>query len=213
MATMNLNKEEKIEESSSMKKYKFTFLIYFLFVCIITFSFLYLFGLVPEEFKVVVGRFQGKEYTGSLTGEAPVKIQIPNIGVDAEVYNPATTSINVLDNYLLKGAVHYPGSALLGGEGNVFIFGHSTCFAIVNNQAFKTFNNLKKLKQGDIINVYSDKSNYIYKVSSVKLVGAEEELIQFNNSGKKLTISTCNTFGAKSERYVVEAVFSNKVSI
>lgn len=189
------------------------FSVIFLMVCMLTFSFLYLFGLVPDEFKTVVGRFQGKEYTGNQIGEAPLKIQIPKIGVDADIYNPATTSVSVLDNYLLKGAVHYPGSALLGGEGNVFIFGHSTGFIVVNNQAFKTFNHLKDLKQGDIINVFSDKNIFVYKVNNVKLVGAEKELIEFNTTGKKLTLSTCNTFGAKSERYIVEADFVSKTSI
>ena len=208
---MDLKNKEK---EPFLKKYKInSFSVIFLLVCILTFSFLYLFGLVPDEFKTIVGRFQEKEYTGNKIGEAPLKIQISKIGVDAEIYNPSTTSVSVLDSYLLKGAVHYPGSALLGGEGNVFIFGHSTGFKIVNNQAFKTFNNLKGLSEGDIINVYSDKNNFIYKVSSVKLVGAEEELIKFDTTGKKLTLSTCNTFGAKSERYVVEANFVNKTDI
>jgi len=211
---MNQIKDSKNNEKGSfLRKHWVAFLGNFLFVCVLTFSFLYLFGLVPDEFKIVVGRFQGKEYTGNQTGEVPLKIEIPKIGVSAEVYNPATTTVSVLDDYLLKGAVHYPGSALLGGNGNVFIFGHSTGFIVVNNQAFKTFNNLKSLKVGDLINVYSDKNDFVYKVSSVKLVSAEKELVEFNSSGQKLTLSTCNTFGAKAERYVVEADFVNKTSI
>jgi LPXTG-site transpeptidase (sortase) family protein len=200
-------KDNNKKKGQFLEKHNIIFSSIFLIVCVLTFSFLYLFDLVPDEFKTVVGRFQGKEYTGNQVGEAPLKIQIPKIGVNAEVYNPATTTVSILDNYLLKGAVHYPGSSLLGGEGNVFIFGHSTGFAIVNNQAFKTFNNLKNLKQGDLINVSSDKNVFVYKVLSVKLIGAEKELIEFNTTGKKLTLSTCNTFGAKSERYVVEADF------
>jgi sortase (surface protein transpeptidase) len=30
-------------------------------------------------------------------------------------------------------------------------------------------------------------------------------LVEFDNNKNMLTLSTCNTFGAKSERYVVEA--------
>ena len=208
-----IKNENNKKNSQILKKHSVVSSFIFLVVCIITFSFLYLFGLVPDEFKTVVGRFQEKEYTGNQDGEVPLKIQIPKIGVNAEVYNPATTTVSILDNYLLKGAVHYPGSSLLGGEGNVFIFGHSTGFIVVNNQAFKTFNNLKNLKQGDLINVFSDKNIFVYKVSSVKLTGAEKELIEFNTTLNKLTLSTCNTFGAKSERYVVEADFVNKSSI
>jgi LPXTG-site transpeptidase (sortase) family protein len=176
----------------------------------ITFSILYLFGLVPDSLKTIIGREPVVESKGNRTGELPLSIKIPIIGVDAQVYNPATTSVEVLDGFLLKGAVRYPGSGLLGGNGNIFIFGHNTGLPIVNNQAFKTFNGLKNLKAGDLIHLYSQNTEYIYKVLNVKMVGADKALVEFNTKSEMLTISTCNNFGAKSDRYVVESEFVSK---
>ncbi|MEI8124060.1 MAG: sortase [bacterium] len=207
---MDLDKNKKIHRKWFADKKKLLFGLDFILVLIITFSTLYLFDLVPEEFKNVIGRYpdgNSKELGGR--GEMPLSIKIPSIGVDSQIYNPTSTDVNILDSYLLKGAVRYPGSALLGTSGNVFLFGHSTGFKIVNNQAFKTFNGLKNLKAGDLISVFSDKNEYVYKVLTVKLEGADEALVKFDSTGKKLTLSTCNTFGAKSERYVVESELLN----
>jgi len=207
---MDLDKNKKIHRKWFADKKKLLFGLDFILVLIITFSTLYLFDLVPEEFKNVIGRYpdgNSKELGGR--GEMPLSIKIPSIGVDSQIYNPTSTDVNILDSYLLKGAVRYPGSALLGTSGNVFLFGHSTGFKIVNNQAFKTFNGLKNLKMGDLISVFSDKNEYTYKVLNVKLEGVDEALVKFDVTGKKLTLSTCNTFGAKSERYVVESELFN----
>lgn len=191
---------------------KFSFLLNFFVISMITFSILYMFGLVPEEFKMTFGRYTTKESL-NIKGELPLSIKISKIGVDSQIYNPESTDIKILDDFLLKGVVRYPGSGLLGGEGNVFLFGHSTGLKIVNNQAFKSFNGLKNLKEGDSISIFSDKNEYIYKVLSVKLEGADKALVTFNTTNKKLTLSTCNTFGAKSERYVVEAEFDKTISL
>ncbi len=203
-----LNKKVGIRET--IFKHKILFFVYLMVILIMTISVLYLFNLVPEAFKSIVGREPVAESKGNRIGELPLNIKIPVIGVDAQVYNPATTSVEVLDNYLLKGAVRYPGSGLLGGDGNIFIFGHNTGIPIVNNQAFKTFNGIKNLKAGDLIQVFSDKYEYDYKVTSLKMVGADKALVEFNTKSEMLTISTCNNFGAKSDRYVVESVFVSK---
>jgi LPXTG-site transpeptidase (sortase) family protein len=81
---------------------------------------------------------------------------------------------------------------------------------MVNNQAYKTFNGLEKMKKGDLIYVFSEKNEYIYKVSNVKLVDATKTLVEFNTNNKMLTLSTCDNFGAKTDRYVAEAEFVSK---
>jgi len=189
------------------------FFIYLFIILTITFSTLYLFGLVPEQFKSIIGREPGQDFKGNQIGELPMSIRIPAIGTDAQIYNPATTSISVLNDYLLKGAVRYPGSGILGGYGNIFIFGHSTGFKLINNQAFKTFNGLQNLKKNDFISIFSDKNEYIYQVISVEKVSANKALVEFNTKSKMLTISTCDNFGAKSDRYVVESEFLRKRSL
>jgi LPXTG-site transpeptidase (sortase) family protein len=203
-------KQEKKGIVNFIVENKGYFFVNFFIVLTITFSILYLFGLVPESLKTIVGRDSTNELR---TGELPITIKIPAINVDSQVYSPATTSSEILNDYLLKGAVRYPGSGLLGGKGNIFIFGHSTGIKVVNNQAFKTFNGLRNLKEGDLIYVYSEKYEYIYKVTSVKMESSEKALVAFNTKSKILTISTCSHFGEKSNRDVVESEFVSKKSI
>ena len=189
-----------------IKHRKWPFFIDFFVVCFVTFGILYMFGLVPSELKMSFGRYPDKEIVDKKNAEVPLSIKIPVIGVDAQIYNPESTSTEVLDSFLAKGAVRYPGSGLLG-YGNIFIFGHNSRLAVVNNQAYKTFNGLKDLKTGDMIYVASDKNEFVFKVSSVKMEGADKALVTFDSGANRLTLSTCNTFGAKSDRYVVEAEF------
>ena len=200
-----------------LKKSQAKFIWYFGVIFIMAFALLYSAGLVPESIKVNNGdsfrvlwdKSQRDAISNQLNQavvavEKPNRIVISKIGVDATVANPNTTNVTTLDEYLKEGAVRYPDSGLLGA-GNMFIFGHSTSIAVVHNQAYKTFNGLKDLKSGDLVKVYGETRTYIYRVTSVTLVDQNKALVEFGNSKNMLTLSTCNTFGAKSERYVVEA--------
>lgn len=138
-------------------------------------------------------------------GQAPVKIEIPKVGIEASVENPETTDIAALDDALLSGTVRYPTSARLGEEGNVVIFGHSSRLPVVHNQAFKAFNDIEKLVPGDAVIVTGETHRYIYAVETVVQADAETDLIPLEVEGSKLTLSTCDTFRAKSARFVVTA--------
>lgn len=140
------------------------------------------------------------------TVEAPMRVVAKAVGVDATVENPASTEIAVLDEALLRGAVRYPTSAMLGTNGTVLLFGHSTSLPVVRNQAYKTFDGIQKLKDGEIISVYSGATEYRYAVTGVRLANAEEDVVELPTNGKFLTLVTCNTsFANKSSRYVVTA--------
>jgi LPXTG-site transpeptidase (sortase) family protein len=136
----------------------------------------------------------------------PQRIVIRKIGVDSSVRNPTVATNAVLNDFLLKGAVRYPGSGTLG-KGNIFLFGHSTGLALVNNQAYKTFNNLKNLNPEDEIVVQSENRDYVYKVTSTALVDSDKALVDFTTTKNMLTLSTCNVFGEKQERFIVQALF------
>jgi len=138
-------------------------------------------------------------------GQMPKKIEIPKVGIEASVENPETTDIAALDEALLSGTVRYPTSARLGEDGNVVIFGHSSHLPVVHNQAFKAFNDIEKLVEGDAIIVTAEKYRYIYAVETVVEADAETDLIPLQVEGSKLTLSTCDTFRAKSARFVVTA--------
>lgn len=139
--------------------------------------------------------------------ETPTRIAVSKLGLDVSVANPETTDIAALDALLLSGSVRYPTSAKLGEDGNVVLFGHSSYLPVVGNKAFKAFNDIQKLAQGDTINVYSDTMVYTYSVRSVAKESAENAAIALSVSGRVLTLATCDSFGKKSDRFVVTAEF------
>lgn len=141
------------------------------------------------------------------TDTRPVRIVIDAIDLDDSINTPASNDVQTLDEALLTGVVHYPGSANLSDSGNVFLFGHSTGFRVVQNQAFKAFNDLKHLKENDLVRVQSLSREYVYRVTSVSLVSADDAFVNLSRTGRTLTLATCNVFGAKEERYVVTAEF------
>jgi len=142
------------------------------------------------------------------TVELPMKIEIPILGSSANIANPTTLDIATLDNELLKGAVRYPTSAKLGETGNVVLFGHSSYLPVVGNHAYKTFNGIQKLVAGDVVTVYSSDTAYTYRVTSVAKESANaNSAIPLSVIGKMLTLVTCDSFGAKTDRFVVTADF------
>ena len=73
---------------------------------------------------------------------------------------------------------------------------------------YRAFNRISELKEGDSISVFGGGKEYKYKVSKVRQTDASEEVIDLSpKNGTRLTLSTCDTFGKKSARWVVEADF------
>lgn len=189
------------------------FLSYFIAIFVVVGVGLYLFGLVPSEL-VSKNENTTNQLNSSLSEDTiatnilPTRIVISSVGIDTVVNHPNSQDVAVLDQSLLSGAVYYPGSGSIG-HGNALIFGHSTGLSVVRNQAFKAFNNLKKVVAGDEIRVLGDDGSvYVYIAISTELVNDDSALIEFDTSEKMITLSTCNTFGKKEERHVVKAVFN-----
>ena len=145
--------------------------------------------------------------------ELPTKIAIPAIGLSARIANPTTTDVATLDRALLTGAVRYPTSARLGESGNIVLFGHSSYLPVVGNQAYKTFNGIQKLVTDDVITVYSSGTAYTYRVRNVEIKNTTIDGIPLLTTGRVLMLVTCNSFGAKEDRFVVTADFVERHSI
>jgi LPXTG-site transpeptidase (sortase) family protein len=188
-------------------------------IFVVTYFALYIFGLVPsslggpQEIEELDDYWVGgydliEEYTTDRT--RPSRIIIDKVGVDTIVEQPDTRDVTILDQYLTRGAVHYPGSGTVE-QGNIFVFGHSTGLRVVQNQAYKTFNDIENLNDDDEIRVEAEGKIYIYKVNSVELLDEDDALITFDNSKRSITLSTCNTFGSKQERWVVKADFYREI--
>ncbi len=139
------------------------------------------------------------------TPEAPLRVVAKSINLDTSVSNPTSTDNDVLDAALAKGAIRYPTSATLGVDGTVLLFGHSSYLPIVHNQAYKTFDGIQNLKEGDVVSVYSAAHEYQYKVVGVRIANAEQDGIDLSTTGRHLTLVTCDSFASKSHRFVVTA--------
>ncbi len=191
---------------------KWIFLVVFAFIFLSTLAVLSSLDLLPNPLPPkppVVTLAASSVHTEEKVAvvEFPEWIEIPSIGVSAPVANPSSTETAILDSELGKGAVRYPTSAKLGEKGNVVLFGHSSYLPVVRNPAYKTFNGIQKLKNGQHITVYSSHTVYVYSVKSVRKEKAEEGAIPLSIAGKQLTLATCDSFGEKSDRFVVVADF------
>ncbi len=182
----------------------------FLAVFFVSFLFLSIVGFVPEGQTAHTTQTETstpQTVVDSTRFEKPTRVIIDKIGVDMPIGNPQTTDAAVLDNALLSGAVRYPGSGLLGEEANMFLFGHSSYLPVVHNPAFRAFNDIQKLKAGDLIRVQSATKEEVYRVSTVQKMNASDAFVSLEKGTKMLTLSTCDSFGKPSERFVVEAAF------
>lgn len=136
----------------------------------------------------------------------PERIFAPSIELDAKISNPPSQDLGTLDSALLNGVVYYPGSGFLDENSNIFLFGHSSFLPIVQNQNFKIFNKIKDLKIGESIFLEAEGERFEYQVISNRLVKDHEVRIDFDTELPMLTLATCNSFGEKEDRYVIEAV-------
>lgn len=186
-----------------------TFVLTFLFVFAASFAVLTLLGLTPEILEkptTISGELPDRP-AGIGQIEAPVRITSKDIGLDSSIVNPTSRNIKDLDRALLSGAVRYPGTAELGTNGTMLLFGHSSYLPIVRSRAYKTFNNIQNLEQGDTISVYSDSREYRYQVTDVEQANATVDSITIENNGRYLKLVTCNSFGSKEDRFIVTAVY------
>lgn len=189
---------------------KWSFLATFLAVFFVSFATLATLDIVPEPPAKVVADVEvpSRALSASVamaTPELPVRIEVPAVGIDVSIKNPESTNVAVLDEALLTGTVRYPTSARLGEEGNVILFGHSSYLPIVNNEAFKAFNEIQNLKKGDRILVHGETMTYVYVVKQVAEADAESAAIPLNTKGHTLTLATCDSFGKKTDRFIVVA--------
>jgi len=135
----------------------------------------------------------------------PTNIYIAALGRNIPVLNPTSRNITDLDAALLKGAVRHPDSATLERTGTVFLLGHSSYLPVVRNKAFQAFNDIQKLKWGDLIEVTTAEGMYIYRVDKVYRAKAQDVTVPIAGQEKRLFLATCNSFGSTDDRYIVEA--------
>lgn len=208
-------------EQIKVRKVPF-FLVFFL-VVLLTYGLLYAIDFIPEPVSTpVVGAIEAE-----LEPDLTVLETEPEVEIVAEplpltiifdsldnktvpVLNPASREIADLDEALLDGVVRHPDSADFSEAGNIFILGHSSYLPNVLNRHFQAFNGIQNLTWGDRIRLQSADTEYVYRVERVYEAAASELIVPFTPGEARLTLATCNSFGSKDDRYIVEAVLIGK---
>ena len=139
------------------------------------------------------------------TAVLPVRMVIDALDREIDVLNPTSRRVADLDEALRSGAVRHPDAADFAREGNIFILGHSSHLPNVLNRNYQIFNGIENLQWGDTIRLYSDDTEYIYRVERVYEAKASEATIEIAGTGPRLTLATCDSFGSIDDRYIVEA--------
>ena len=185
---------------------KFRFFATFFGVVLITYGVLYVIDFIPEAPEENNASFSEDVRDAVAQDATPNRIIIDALDREIPILNPSSRDNEVLDQALLSGVVRHPDSADLLSEGGMFLFGHSSYLPVVQNKNFQAFNGLQDLKWGDLIRVQSSDFEYIYRVDRVYEEEATVARVETESTEKRLTLVTCNTFGAKDDRYIVEAV-------
>lgn len=135
-------------------------------------------------------------------------LAIPSLGINAPVIYEVAQNEEAFQLALRNGVVHYPGSALPGAVGNVYIFGHSSDYAWSKGDYKSVFALLPKIENGAEIKLTDSKGfMYTYLVTNQFVVGPKDVnvLSQETNGKHMLTVQTSYPIGTALKRYVVQA--------
>lgn len=203
---------------SSQRTTKLEDRVTFLFVCVgviaLTYGFLALIDFLPEkpsatslneEVQEAIPDTETTEIFVTDDASYPTRIIFDSLDKEISIVNPESDSVPALDAALLEGAVRHPDSADFKNTGTIFILGHSSYLPNVMNKNFQAFNGIQKLVSGDTIRLQSKDREYVYRVDRTYEAKASNAEVPMQYEKEKLTLATCNSFGTKDDRYIVEA--------
>lgn len=138
-----------------------------------------------------------------LRGIPAKRIAIVAIGVDARI-------VELGMKYDSGGALvwetpafavgHYIGTSNPGEAGNIVLAGH-----ISSPHAGAVFKGLPKIAPGDAVTLYSDESQFLYRVTDIRVVEPSEVEVMLPTEESVLTLITCVPDGVYSHRLIVTA--------
>ncbi len=99
---------------------------------------------------------------------------------------------------LKKGVGHYSQSVLPGEADNSVLSGHRGTF----------FAKLGQVAIGDLLIITTDAGTFTYKVSTIRIVDAQDRTVIVPTDSGVLTLTTCYPFqyiGSAKQRYIVSA--------
>ncbi len=207
---------------------KVPFLMVFFVTVFVTYFVLYAIDFIPEPIEeapeAISAEFAGETIspleltTGGFevlpaVAATPHTIIFDRLDKKVAVLNPESREIADLDEALLRGVVRHPDSADFQEDGNMLILGHSSYLPNVLNKNFQAFNGIENMTWGDKIRLVSDDTEYVYRVDKVYEAKASEVFVPETPGEARLTLATCDSFGGKDDRFIVEAVLIGKTTL
>jgi sortase A len=138
----------------------------------------------------------------------PDTLWIPKLDLEAPIVYVTERNEPAYQAALKRGVGHFPGTAIPGRVGNVYIFGHSSDYSWADGDYKTVFALLPQLDIGDRITA-SDRQGraFDYVVTETKVVAPKDlSVLQAPDSQKRmLTLQTSYPLGTALRRYLVIA--------
>ncbi|MDD2730639.1 MAG: sortase [Candidatus Portnoybacteria bacterium] len=132
----------------------------------------------------------------------PNSIIISQLDIDAPLVFSQGTSQKELNAALNQGVVIYPGSALPGQNGEVFLTGHSSTYIWNKTPYGQIFTLLDKLKAGDIVSLIYENRQYNYRIIGQEILSPSQVKLSAT-AEPRLTLMTCWPIGTSAKRLVI----------
>lgn len=112
-----------------------------------------------------------------------------------------------IQDALKDGVVHYPGTALPGDDGNVFVTGHSSYYPWDPGRYKDVFAALHNLEIGDEYFIFHKGKKYKYIIQERKVVPPSDvSVLSQDYEKKESTLMTCTPIGTAKNRLILKAV-------
>lgn len=135
-------------------------------------------------------------------------LQIPSLGIVAPIQYVTEQTEAVYQAALQQGVVHFPGTALPGALGNVYIFGHSSDYLWSPGEYKTIFARLPEIAvDADIFVTDHEGQRYWYQVTETKVVNPKDLSVLDQNQyqDSRLTLQTSYPLGTALQRFIVVA--------
>lgn len=167
--------------------------------------YLYIRMRFEQSQKAIINAMENNNHVSKLKEEEnfQIKYKVKPIGIleipSIKVKNGIIKGITEED--MFWGVGWYPNSPLPNMKseftGNLYLAGHDQGYAPI-------FENLKELKNNDLVYVFINGDTYIYSVSNKFIINPYDTWVMENQPNKSiLTLQTCNRAGNK--RWIIQA--------
>lgn len=164
-------------------------------------------AIAPVDRQEVPEKAIDDAHLMELAGE-PDRLLIPNLGIEAPLVYVTERGEASYQAALRDGVAHFPGTALPGEPGNVYLFGHSSDFPLSPGDYKTVFATLPDIRIGDAIYLTNSEGHaFRYLATGTKIVQPNDlsVLDQQGNTKRMLTVQTSYPVGTALRRFLVFA--------